>query len=71
MTERAGQTQSNPQKRFADMEESEIEVEEGRPFERDVEVVFGRKIALGLIAVNWKIKETALKIILKQTEKYL
>jgi hypothetical protein len=54
-----------------DMEDSEIEVEEGRPYERDIENIFGRKIALGLIAVNWKYKETALKIIFKQAEKYL
>ena len=53
------------------MEDSELEVEEGRPYERDVEAVFGRKLALGLIALNWKYKETALKIIFKQTEKYM
>lgn len=54
-----------------EMGDMEIEVEEGRPFERDVENVFGRKIALGLIAINWKIKEVSMKIILKQTEKFL
>lgn len=54
-----------------EMEDAEIEVEEGRPYERDIEYIFGRKIALGLMAVNWKLKETALKIILKQSEKYL
>ena len=43
----------------------EIEVEEGRQFEKDVENVFGRKIALGLIALNWKIKEVSMKIIYK------
>ncbi len=43
----------------------EIDVEEGRKFEKDVENVFGRKIALGLIALNWKIKEVSLKIIHK------
>ena len=48
-----------------EMQDSEIEVEEGRPYERDVENIFGRKIALGLIALNWKFKETALKIIFK------
>jgi hypothetical protein len=48
-----------------DMEDSEIEVEEGRTYERDVENVFGRKITLGLIALNWKYKETAMKIIFK------
>lgn len=54
-----------------EMEDSEIEVEEGKAYERDVEGIFGRKITLGLIAMNWKYKETALKIIFKQTEKYL
>lgn len=64
-------TKANLSKKFMDMEDSELEVEEGRPYERDVEAVFGRKLALGLIALNWKNKETALKIIYKQTEKYL
>lgn len=59
------------QKRFMDMEDSEIEVEEDRHYERDVEVVFGRKIALGLLAVNFKFKEIAMKIILKHSEKQL
>ena len=53
------------------MDDSEIEVEEGRNYERDVEKVFGRKIALGLIAINWKYKELALKVVYKQTEKIL
>lgn len=33
--------------------------------------MFGRKIALGLIALNWKLKEVSMKIICKQSEKYL
>eukprot|EP00347_Sterkiella_histriomuscorum_P001332 403372439 len=61
----------NPSKKFMEMQDSEIEVEEGRPYERDIENIFGRKLALGLIAINWKFKETALKIIFKQAEKYL
>ena len=44
----------NPQKRFLEMDDSEIEVEEGRTYERDIEKIFGRKIALALIALNWK-----------------
>jgi hypothetical protein len=47
------------------MGDMEIEVEEGKIYERDVESIFGRKIALGLIASNWKIKEVALKIVFK------
>lgn len=47
------------------MTDLDIDIEEGRAFENDVEVVFGRKIALGLIALNWKIKEVSIKIIYK------
>ena len=54
-----------------DMDDSEIEIEEDRQYERDVEVVFGRKIALGLMAVNFKFKEMAMKIIFKHSEKHL
>ena len=54
-----------------EMGDTDIEVEEGRSFEKDVENVFGRKIALGLIALNWKIKEVSIKIIYKQAEKFL
>lgn len=53
------------------MDDAEIEVEEGRTYERDIELVFGRKIALGLLALNWKYKETSMKIVFKQTDKYL
>jgi hypothetical protein len=54
-----------------EMDDSEIEVEEGKNYEREIENIFGRKIALALIAVNWKFKELALKMIFKQTEKFL
>lgn len=54
-----------------EMDDSEIEVEEGKVYERDIEIVFGRKIALGLIAVNFKFKEIAMKIIIKHAEKLL
>jgi hypothetical protein len=47
------------------MADVDIEVEEGRPFEREVENIFGRKIALGLIAINWKIKEVSMKVVYK------
>jgi hypothetical protein len=47
------------------MTDMEIEVEEGRAFEPSVENVFGRKMALGLIALNWKIKEVSMKIVYK------
>ena len=54
-----------------EMGDTEIEVEEGRIYEKEVENVFGRKIALGLIALNWKMKEISMKIIYKQAEKFL
>jgi hypothetical protein len=47
------------------MDESEIEIEEGRIYEKDIENMFGRKVALSLIAVNWKHKEAAIKLIFK------
>ena len=54
------------------MEDSEIEVEDClKNYERDIEAVFGRKIALALIAVNFKFKEMGMKIILKHAEKLL
>jgi hypothetical protein len=53
------------------MDDTEIEVEESRPYERDVEIVFGRKIALGLLALNFKYKEIAMKVIIKHAEKLL
>lgn len=59
------------QKRFMEMDDAEIEVEEGRQFEKDIETVFGRKIALGLMATNFKIKEVSMKIILKHADKCL
>lgn len=36
-----------------------------------VEACFGRKLALGLIAADWKIKEMAIKIMTKRLEKLL
>ena len=59
------------QKKFMEIDDNEIEVEESKQFERDIEIVFGRKIALGLLAINFKYKEIAMKIILKHAEKLL
>lgn len=36
-----------------------------------VEAVFGRKVGLGLIAADWKIKELAIKHVTKKLEKLL
>ena len=59
------------QKKFLEIDDSEIEVEEGKTYEREVDNVFGRKIALGLIAINFKLKEMAMKMIFKNAEKQL
>lgn len=59
------------QKKFLEMDDSEIEVEEGKQYEREIDNVFGRKIALGLIAINFKFKEMAMKVIVKNAEKLL
>lgn len=59
------------QKRFLEMDDSEIEVEEGKQYEKEIDSVFGRKIALGFMAVNFKFKEIALKIVVKHSEKLL
>jgi hypothetical protein len=47
------------------MDDSEIEVEECKQYDKEIDSVFGRKIALGFMAVNFKFKEIALKIIVK------
>lgn len=70
-TPKASNSKQISLKKFLDMEDSEVDVEEGRSYERDIENVFGRKIALGLIAVNFKYKEVAMKVILKHAERHL
>lgn len=65
------QTATITHKKFMDMDDAEIEVEEEKTYERDIEIIFGRKIALGLIAVNFKFKELAMKSIVKHAEKLL
>ena len=64
---------SNPvlKKGFDQVEEEDIEIDnEGFPHGR-IEANFGRKLALGLIAADWKIKEMAIKHIMKKLEKML
>ena len=63
---------ANKQK-FAEIDEADIEidVEGNQKINEQISKVFGRKVALALIAVNWKYKEMALKMIYKQTEKAL
>ena len=53
------------------MDEAEIKVEPDAKTDPTVELVFSKKIALALAAIDWKYKELALKIIYKQAEKQL
>lgn len=53
------------------MGDVDFEIEEGKTLEKDIEMVFGRKVGLGLVALNWKFKEVTMKIIYKQAEKIL
>ena len=61
----------NAKSQLADVEESEIEVPEGMQIDMVIESIFGRKIALALISLNWKYKEMAIKVAHKQVEKSL
>jgi len=56
---------------LADVDESEIEVPEGTQMDMIIESIFGRKIALALICLNWRYKEMAIKVAHKQVEKSL
>ena len=58
-------------KKFIDMDEADIKVEGAHKLDPLVDLVFSKKIALALLAVDWKYKEIALKIIYKQAEKQL
>ena len=53
------------------MDEAEIRLEEDAKPDPVVELVFNKKVALALVAIDWKYKEIALKIIYKQAEKLL
>ena len=51
--------------------ESEIQIDEDSTTHPRVEACFGRKVAVGLIAADWKVKEMAIKYIQKRLEKLL
>jgi hypothetical protein len=53
------------------MDDKDIEIEADCKVDGQIEAVFGRKVALAIYALDWKLKETALKVIYKVTEKYL
>lgn len=54
-----------------EMDEKDIPIDAEQKIDPQIELVFGRKIALSFLALDWKYKELALKIIYKQTDKYL
>ena len=58
-------------KKFSELEETEIEVEIDSKIDAEVVKVFGSKIARALIALDWKYKEHALKLMYKNAEKLL
>lgn len=58
-------------KKFSEIEEAEIEVEIDSTIDPGVSAVFGSKIARALVALDWKYKEHALKLIYKNAEKLI
>jgi len=53
------------------MDENDIQIDQDGKLDPQIENVFGKKIAICFLAVDWKYKELALKIIYKQTDKFL
>ena len=53
------------------MEADEVEVEDGVDVDEHVQTVFGKKIAVCLVAQNWKLKEVAIKQVFKRTSAIL
>ena len=54
-----------------DVDENDIDVEDDGEMHPRIEIIFGRKITIALIAADWKFKEMAVKYVSKQTEKML
>jgi len=69
--EAEGNDKKSFHKKFIEMDEADIKVEPENKTDETVENVFSKKMALALIAVDWKYKEIALKIMYKQAEKQL
>jgi hypothetical protein len=53
------------------MTEDEMQTEDEKVIDGVIEEVFGRKVALGLISVDWKHKECALRLVTKQVTGWL
>ena len=49
----------------------DIKIEPESKVDEQVKQVFGEKVALAMIAADWKFKEIGMKLIFKQAEKYL
>ena len=47
------------------MDENKIQTEEESQTDPKIELVLGRKIALAMIAIDWKYKEIAMKLVYK------
>jgi hypothetical protein len=60
---------ANAKRTLADIDENDIDIDDDGELHGRVEAVFGRKVALGLIAADWKIKEMAIKHVHKKFEK--
>ena len=58
-------------KGFDQVEEEDIQIDDEGILHARVEASFGRKVALGLVAADWKVKEMAVKHITKRLEKML
>lgn len=63
---KADDTNDDKNKRLFEMNEEDITVEKDKEPDSIIERVFGMKVALGIISVNWKFREEALKFIIKQ-----
>ena len=48
-----------------DIDENDIDVEDDGEMHPRIEVIFGRKITIALIAADWKYKEMAVKYVSK------
>jgi hypothetical protein len=69
--EEEGEDKKSFHQKFMEMDEKDIQIDAEQKADAQIELVFGRKIALSFLALDWKYKELALKIIYKQTDKYL
>ena len=56
---------------FDSVQEEDIEIDDEGIIHHRVEACFGRKVAVGLIAADWKLKEMAIKYMTKRLEKLL